>query len=137
MNHQTQQTTMPPHSRTSLQTHVTKIELFVQPAKLDDLKEELVQWTTSLVWSEVNYYLGEKQVVGVYRGSEYVVDSAAMIKVEAVVPTRAVGAVVAAIERVLPPASVRGRVFAVISGEDLVSSTASTRLDLSELTGPH
>ena len=90
-----------------------------------------------MVWSEVNYYLGEKQVVGVYRGSEYVVDSAAMIKVEAVVPTRAVGAVVAAIERVLPPASVRGRVFAVISGEDLVSSTASTRLDLSELTGPH
>ena len=46
MNHQTQQATMPPHSRTSLQTHVTKIELFVQPAKLDDLKEELVQWSS-------------------------------------------------------------------------------------------
>jgi nitrogen regulatory protein PII len=135
LSHPTQQATIATYPGPSIQPHLTKIELFVQPAKLDDLKEELVQWATTLVWSEVNFHLDERRQVGVYRGSEYAVDSTAMVKVEAFVPSRMVGRVIAAIEQVLPPASVRHPVFAVMSGEDLASSRADAESGASDLTG--
>lgn len=134
MSPQSQQATMPPYPRQSPEPHVAKIELFVQPSNLDDLKEAIVEWTSSLVWSEVDYHLDESQVVGIYRGSEYVVDSAPMVKVEAFVSTRLVGNVVAAIGRVLPSAGVHGQVFAVLAGEELVAS-APVKPDVSEATG--
>lgn len=92
----------------------------MQPARLDELKEELVQWATTLVWSEVNYHLDEGRV-GVYRGLEYAADTAPMVKVEAFVPSRVIGRVMAAIERLLPPASMSRQVFAVMSRADLAN----------------
>jgi len=53
MNRQIATTTIE-HPQPNARQRLTKLELFVQPAKLDDLKEELVQWATTLVWSEVS-----------------------------------------------------------------------------------
>jgi nitrogen regulatory protein PII len=137
MNRQIEEATSATCLRTGNPPSLAKIELFVQPTKLDDLREELADWATALAWSEVNYHLDERRVVGVYRGSEYAVDSAPMIKVEAFVPSRVVGRVMAAIERILPPASMRRQVFAVMSSADLANSWTEVESGASELNGAH
>ncbi len=135
MNRQIATTTIA-HPQSNVQPRLTKLELFVQPAMFDDLKEELVQWASTLAWSEVSYHL-DKERVGVYRGLEYATDSAPMVKVEAFVPSRVLGRVMAAIERVLPPASIRRQVFAVMPAEDVVSVEADVLSGASEAAGPH
>jgi len=129
-------TTTIEHPQSSAQPRITKLELFVQPAKLDDLKEELVQWATTLAWNEVSYHI-DKERVGVYRGLEYATDSTPMVKVEAFIPSRVLGRVVAAIERLLPLASTRSRMFAVMPEEDIVSLEAEGHSGASEATGPY
>jgi hypothetical protein len=92
---------------------LTKLELFVERAVFEQLKEELAEWATTQAWSEVNLRIDEGRG-GVYRGLEYAADAAPMMKLEAYVPTRALGRIVDEIERIVPTARLRRLVFAVV-----------------------
>ena len=102
---------------------LTKLELFVERAVFEQLKEELAEWATTLAWSEVNLHLDEGRK-GVYRGLEYAADDAPMMKVEAYVPTQALGRVVGELERIVPTTRLRLCAFGVVPVEDVVGRPA-------------
>ena len=77
---------------------VTKIEAIIQPAKLESLKEALIELgVQGMTILEVRGHGRQKGHTEVYRGQEYVVDLLPKIKVELVVPDNLVEPVVAAI----------------------------------------
>jgi nitrogen regulatory protein P-II 1 len=66
---------------------VKKIEAFIQPHKLDDVKDALIAaGVTGMSISEVRGHGRQKGHTETYRGSEYKVDLLPKVKVEVVVP---------------------------------------------------
>ena len=77
---------------------MTKIEAIIQPAKLESLKEALIELgVQGMTILEVRGHGRQKGHTEVYRGQEYVVDLLPKIKVELVVPDNLVEPAVAAI----------------------------------------
>jgi nitrogen regulatory protein P-II 1 len=70
---------------------VKKIEAFIQPYKLDDVKDALIAaGVTGMSISEVRGHGRQKGHTETYRGSEYKVDLLPKVKLELIVPaTRA------------------------------------------------
>ena len=76
-----------------------KIEAIIKPFKLDDMKEALNQiGIQGMTISDVKGYGRQKGHKEIYRGAEYVVDFIPKIKVEIVVDTDRVDAVVKTIQ---------------------------------------
>jgi nitrogen regulatory protein P-II 1 len=77
---------------------MTKVEAIIQPAKLDSLKDALIELgVQGMTILEVRGHGRQKGHTEVYRGQEYVVDLLPKIKVELVLPDNLVEPVVAAI----------------------------------------
>jgi nitrogen regulatory protein P-II 1 len=77
---------------------MTKVEAIIQPAKLDSLKDALIELgVQGMTILEVRGHGRQKGHTEVYRGQEYVVDLLPKIKIELVLPDNLVEPVVAAI----------------------------------------
>ena len=77
---------------------MTKIEAIIQPAKLEPLKNALIELgAQGMTIVEVRGHGRQKGHTEVYRGQEYVVDLLPKIKVELVVPDNLAEPAVAAI----------------------------------------
>lgn len=77
---------------------MTKIEAIIQPAKLDAVKEALIEkGVQGMTISEVRGHGRQKGHTEVYRGREYTVDLLPKVKVEAVVADETVEGAVQAI----------------------------------------
>jgi nitrogen regulatory protein P-II 1 len=75
-----------------------KIEAVIKPFKLDDVREALSEVGVSgLTVTEVKGFGRQKGHTELYRGAEYVVDFLPKIKIEAVIPSNLLDAVVDAI----------------------------------------
>lgn len=75
-----------------------KIEAFIKPFKLDELKEALTTLGVSgMTLSEVKGFGRQKGHTEIYRGAEYVVDFIPKVKVEIVVEASRVDEVVSTI----------------------------------------
>jgi nitrogen regulatory protein P-II 1 len=77
---------------------MTKVEAIIQPSKLDAVKEALAELgVDGLTISEVRGHGRQKGHTEMYRGREYSVDLLPKIKIESVMDTSQVDAVVKAI----------------------------------------
>jgi nitrogen regulatory protein P-II 1 len=75
-----------------------KIEAIIQPHKLEDVKEALVQaGVEGMTLSEVHGHGRQKGHTEVYRGAEYKVDVRPKVKIELVVPDSELDRLVAVI----------------------------------------
>jgi nitrogen regulatory protein P-II 1 len=75
-----------------------KIEAVIKPFKLDDVREALSEVGVSgLTVTEVKGFGRQKGHTELYRGAEYVVDFLPKIKIEVVIPSNLLDAVVDAI----------------------------------------
>jgi len=90
-----------------------KVEAIIKPFKLDDVKEALEQVDVhGMTVTEVKGYGRQKGHTELYRGAEYVVDFLPKVKLEVVVPTDRVEAVIEAIRRVAATGKVGdGKIF--------------------------
>ncbi len=90
-----------------------KIEAFIRPSKLDDVKQALSSdWIAGLTVTEVKGYGRQKGHTELYRGAEYVIDFVPKLKVEIVVPDPLVPRVLHDLERTLRTGKIGdGKVF--------------------------
>ena len=76
-----------------------KIEAIIKPFKLDDVKDAVLKLGVSgITITEVKGFGRQKGHTEIYRGAEYVVDFLPKIKLEVIVPTDRVSAVIEAIK---------------------------------------
>lgn len=81
---------------------MTKIEVVVQPWKLDDVKRALAHpWVTGITVSEVKGHGRQRGHAVLFRGAEYAIDMKPKLKVELVVPAPLVPRLLAELERAL------------------------------------
>ena len=77
-----------------------KIEVFIKPFKLDDVKSALMEiGIKGLTVSEVKGFGRQKGHTELYRGAEYVVDFLPKVKVEAAVKSELLEQAIEAIEK--------------------------------------
>lgn len=90
-----------------------KIEAIIQPHKLDDVKEALIEiGIDGLTISEVRGHGRQKGHKEVYRGQEYQVDLLPKIKLETVVPSARTADVVEAIMKAASTGAIGdGKIF--------------------------
>jgi nitrogen regulatory protein P-II 1 len=90
-----------------------KVEAIIKPFKLDDVKDSLEQvGVHGMTITEVKGYGRQKGHTELYRGAEYVVDFLPKVKIEVVVPTDRVEAVIEAIRSVAVTGKVGdGKIF--------------------------
>jgi nitrogen regulatory protein P-II 1 len=73
-------------ARNFRQTFMKKIEAFIQPFKLDDVKEALSAiGTQGLTVHEVIGFFGRRERTEIYRDQEYVIDFLPQVKLEVIV----------------------------------------------------
>ncbi len=92
-----------------------KIEAIIKPFKLDELKEGLAELgITGMTISEVKGFGRQKGHTEIYRGAEYVVDFIPKIKVETVVSSDMVEAVIEKIISSVQTGSIGdGKIFVI------------------------
>jgi nitrogen regulatory protein PII len=98
-----------------------KIEAFIKPFKLDDVKSALMEiGVKGITVSEVKGFGRQKGHTELYRGSEYHVDFLPKSKLEVVVPDSQVDPVVEVITKVARTGQVGdGKIF-ILSVEDAI-----------------
>lgn len=98
-----------------------KIEAFIKPFKLDDVKSALMEiGVKGITVSEVKGFGRQKGHTELYRGSEYHVDFLPKSKLEVVVPDNQVDPVVEVITKVARTGQVGdGKIF-ILSVEDAI-----------------
>jgi len=97
-----------------------KIEAIIQPYKLDDVKEALVDIDiTGLTISEVKGYGRQQGHSEIYRGAEYVVDFIPKIKIEVIVSNQDYA------DRVVEAISTSAKTGKIGDGKIFVSSIES------------
>ncbi|SPF31958.1 regulatory protein P-II for glutamine synthetase [Syntrophobacter sp. SbD1] len=98
-----------------------KIEAYIKPFKLDDVKEKLTSLgIKGMTVLEVRGFGRQKGHTEVYRGAEYVVDFLPKIKIEVAVADRQVAEIVAAIRESANTGKIGdGKIF-VIPVEDCI-----------------
>jgi nitrogen regulatory protein P-II 1 len=95
---------------------VKKIEAYIQPYKLDDVKDALIAaGVTGMSISEVRGHGRQKGHTETYRGSEYKVDLLPKVKLELVVPA-------ARAEQIVEVLSTAARTGKIGDGKIFVSS---------------
>jgi nitrogen regulatory protein P-II 1 len=109
------------HARTRPPAHMKKIEAFIKPFKLDDVKSALMEiGIKGLTVSEVKGFGRQKGHTELYRGSEYRVDFLPKSKLEIVVADDEVDRVVETIVKVAKTGSIGdGKIF-ILPVEDAI-----------------
>jgi nitrogen regulatory protein P-II 1 len=78
--------------------HMKKVEAIIKPFKLDEVREALSEiGVTGLTVTEVKGFGRQKGHTELYRGAEYVVDFLPKVKIEVVIASEQVDAVLEAI----------------------------------------
>lgn len=108
-----------------------KIEAIIKPFKLDDVKEALNEMgIKGMTISEVKGYGRQKGHKEIYRGAEYVVDFIPKVKLEIIVDTPQVDAVVNAIREAANTGKIGdGKIFILPVEEVIRVRTGETGIE--------
>jgi nitrogen regulatory protein P-II 1 len=108
-----------------------KIEAFIKPFKLDDVKEALQDvGIQGITVTEAKGFGRQKGHTELYRGAEYVVDFLPKVKIEIVIPDERLEAAVEAIQKAARTGRIGdGKIFVLTVDEVIRIRTGETGTD--------